>query len=151
MSASPPAHKDEANEDEREKWKDRKRNKDVFCHSPEIAPRLSLLLPHRGHSNSFLVVFSLRSPFFMTHLGQMVSIDFFTVPTITRKVLFVFVVLEHRRREVLHFHVTEHACAAWTSQQIVEAFANQDVPSICSEIETVSTAKKLVCESPHSR
>ena len=44
------------------------------------------------------------------------------------KVLFVFLVLEHRRREVLHFHVTEHACAAWTSQQIVEAFANQDAP-----------------------
>ena len=44
----------------------------------------------------------------MTHLGQMVSIDFFTVPTITMKVLFVLLVLEHRRREVLHFHVTEH-------------------------------------------
>ena len=58
----------------------------------------------------------------------MVSIDFFTVPTITRKVLFVFLVLEHRRRQVLHFNVTEHPCAAWTSQQIVEAFANQDAP-----------------------
>ena len=67
------------------------------------------------------------------------------------KVLFVFLVLEHRRREVLHFHVTEYPCAAWTSQQIVEAFANRMRPSICSEIETVSTAMKLVCESPHSR
>jgi putative transposase len=54
--------------------------------------------------------------------------DFFTVPTITMKVLFVFIVLEHRRREVLHFKVTEHLCAAWTSQQIVEAFANQNPP-----------------------
>ena len=44
------------------------------------------------------------------------------------KVLFVFLVLEHRRREVLHFNVIEHPCAAWTSQQIVEAFANQDAP-----------------------
>src|SRR5215472_6801006 len=59
--------------------------------------------------------------FLHNHLGQMVSSDFFTVPTITMKVLFVFLVLEHRRREVLHFHVTEHPCAAWTSQQIVEA------------------------------
>jgi len=58
----------------------------------------------------------------------MVSMDFFTVPTITMKVLFVFIVLEHRRREVLHFNVTEHPCAAWTSQQIVEAFANQNPP-----------------------
>ena len=56
----------------------------------------------------------------------MVSIDFFTVPTISMKVLFVFFVLEHRRREVLHFGVTDHPTAAWTSQQIVEAFADRD-------------------------
>jgi transposase InsO family protein len=66
--------------------------------------------------------------FLHNHLGQMVSIDFFTVPTIRMKVLFVFLVLEHRRREVLHFHVTEHPSAAWTSPQIVEAFANQNAP-----------------------
>ena len=58
----------------------------------------------------------------------MVSRDFFTVPPIPRKVWFVFLVLEHRRREVLHFQVTEHPCAAWTSPQIVEAFANQNAP-----------------------
>ena len=28
--------------------------------------------------------------------------------------------LEHRRREVLHFNVTEHPSAAWTSQQVVK-------------------------------
>ena len=66
--------------------------------------------------------------FLHNHVGQMVSMDFFTVPTITMKVLFVFLVLEHRRREVLHFNVTEHPSAAWTSQQIVEAFANQNAP-----------------------
>jgi hypothetical protein len=33
------------------------------------------------------------------------------------KVLFVFVVLEHRRRQVVHFNVTDHPTAAWTSQQ----------------------------------
>src|SRR5450432_3685973 len=62
------------------------------------------------------------------HVGQLVSIDFFTVPTVTVKVLFVFIVLEHRRREVLHFNVTEHPTAAWTAQQIVEAFADRDAP-----------------------
>jgi putative transposase len=66
--------------------------------------------------------------FLHNHLGQMVSIDFFTVHTITMKVLFVFIVLEHRRREVLHFNVTEHPTAAWTSQQIVEAFAEREAP-----------------------
>ena len=66
--------------------------------------------------------------FLHNHLGQMVSIDFFTVPTITMKVLFAFIVLEHGRRQVLHFNVTEHPTAAWTAQQIVEAFANCDTP-----------------------
>ena len=40
----------------------------------------------------------------------------------------MFLVLEHRRRDVLHFNVTEHPTAAWTSQQIVEAFADRDAP-----------------------
>jgi hypothetical protein len=44
------------------------------------------------------------------------------------KVLFVFIVLEHRRRQVPHFNVTEHPTAAWTSQQIVEAFLDRDTP-----------------------
>ena len=56
----------------------------------------------------------------------MVSIDFFTVPTISMKVLFVFLVLQHRRRQVLHFNITEHPTGAWTAQQIVEAFADRE-------------------------
>jgi len=66
--------------------------------------------------------------FLRNHIGQIVSIDFFTVPTVTMRVLFVFLVLEHRRRQVLHFNVTEHPTADWTSQQIVEAFADRDAP-----------------------
>jgi putative transposase len=65
--------------------------------------------------------------FLHNHIGQLVSIDFFTVPTVTMGVLFVFIVLEHRRREVLHFNVTENPTASWRSQQIVEAFADRDV------------------------
>jgi len=38
--------------------------------------------------------------FLHTHIGQMVSTDFFTVPTITMRVLFVFIVLEHDRRKL---------------------------------------------------
>jgi hypothetical protein len=64
--------------------------------------------------------------FLHNHLGQMASVDFFTVPTISLKVLFVFVVLEHRRREVLHFGVRAHPTAAWTAQQIVEAFGDRE-------------------------
>ncbi len=38
------------------------------------------------------------------------AIDFFTVPSATFHVLFVFIVLAHDRRRVLHFNVTEHPC-----------------------------------------
>jgi hypothetical protein len=41
--------------------------------------------------------------FLHNHLSQMVSIDFFTVPRLTLRVLFVFIVREHRRRQVLAF------------------------------------------------
>src|SRR4051812_49279012 len=64
--------------------------------------------------------------FLHNHIGQIVSTDFFTVPTITMKVLFVFIVLEHDRRKLLHFNVTEHPTGTWTAQQIVEAFADRD-------------------------
>jgi hypothetical protein len=37
------------------------------------------------------------------HVGEIVALDFFTVPTICLRVLFVFLVIEHRRRRVLHF------------------------------------------------
>ena len=69
----------------------------------------------------------------------MVSIDFFTVPTVTMRVLFVFIVLEHRRRQVLHFNVTEHPTAAWTSQQIVEAFAR----SGCAAVPDTRSGRRL--------
>ncbi len=54
--------------------------------------------------------------FLHNHVGQMVSIDFFSVPTITIKVLFVFILLEHARCKVLYFNVTEHPTEAWTAQ-----------------------------------
>ena len=56
------------------------------------------------------------------HMTNMVSMDFFTVPTATFRVLFVLVILSHSRREVLHFNVTASPSAEWTSQQVVEAF-----------------------------
>jgi hypothetical protein len=66
--------------------------------------------------------------FLDNHLDQLVSIDFFTVPTATFRVLFVLVVLAHRRRRVVHFNVTEHPTAAWTAQQILEAFPEDTAP-----------------------
>jgi putative transposase len=64
--------------------------------------------------------------FLKNHIGEIVAADFFTVPTVRMRVLFVFLVLGHGRRKVLHFAVTEHPTAEWAGQQVVEAFANRD-------------------------
>ena len=68
------------------------------------------------------------STFARNHRGQIVSVDFFTVPTIRLGIMFVFLILEHRRREVLHFNVTEHPTSAWVARQMVEAFADRETP-----------------------
>src|SRR4029077_2353225 len=56
------------------------------------------------------------------------AIDFFTVPTATFRVQFVFVVLSHERRRVLHFGVTEHPTQEWTMQQMRESFPGDEAP-----------------------
>ena len=66
--------------------------------------------------------------FLMNHLAQTAAIDFFTVPTATFRVLFVFVVLSHERRRVLHFGVTEHPTQEWTMQQMRESFPWEEAP-----------------------
>ena len=58
----------------------------------------------------------------------MVSVDFFTVPTIRFQVLYVFLVLAHDRRRILHFAVTAHPTAEWTAQQLREAFPWDSAP-----------------------
>jgi transposase InsO family protein len=66
--------------------------------------------------------------FLDNHVGDLVSMDFFTVPTATFRVLFVLVVLAHDRRRIFHFNVTDHPTADWTSQQLVEAFGDGNPP-----------------------
>jgi putative transposase len=67
--------------------------------------------------------------FLANHVRGLVALDFFTVPTARLRVLFVLVVLAHHRRHVLHFNVPEHPTAAWTAQQIVDAFPDDSAPS----------------------
>ena len=67
--------------------------------------------------------------FLRTHGADMISIDFFVVPTVTFEIFFVFLVLARDRRRVLHFNVTLNPSAQWTAQQIVEAFPYGDPPS----------------------
>ncbi len=66
--------------------------------------------------------------FLENHLTDLVSVDFFVVPTETFRVLYVFVVLMHHRRQVVHFNVTDSPTAAWKAQQIVDAFPDDSTP-----------------------
>jgi putative transposase len=66
--------------------------------------------------------------FLDNHVKEIVSIDFFAVPTAAFRVLFVLVVLAHNRRHVVHFNVTEHPTGVWTAQQIIEAFPEETPP-----------------------
>ena len=66
--------------------------------------------------------------FLTNHLAQTAAIDFFTVPTVTFRVLFVFVVLSHERRRVVHFGVTERPTQEWTMQQMREGFPWDQAP-----------------------
>ena len=60
--------------------------------------------------------------FLDNHVQDLASIDFFTVPTVSFRILFVFLVLKHDQRRIVHFNVTEYPTAQWTAQQLVEAF-----------------------------
>ena len=66
--------------------------------------------------------------FLDNHVNDLVSLDFFTLPTATFRVLFVFIVLRHDRRRIVHFNVTEHPSAEWTAQQRVNAFPWDTAP-----------------------
>jgi transposase InsO family protein len=66
--------------------------------------------------------------FLKNHMQVLVAMDFFVVPTVTFRVLFVLVLLAHERRRVLHFNITEHPTAQWTAQQVVDAFPWDEAP-----------------------
>jgi putative transposase len=90
----------------------------------EVAERtVSRLLPKRGSP-----VAAWRT-FLANHVRDLVSLDFFTIPTAGWRGRFVLVGLAHHRRRVVHFSVTEHPTAAWTAQQILDAFPDDSAPS----------------------
>jgi transposase InsO family protein len=66
--------------------------------------------------------------FLTNHVQQIAAADFFVVPTATCRLLFVLVILAHERRRVVHIAVTDHPTAAWTAQQLREAFPWDEAP-----------------------
>jgi putative transposase len=60
--------------------------------------------------------------FLQNHREVIAALDFFTVPTVTFRVLYGFFAIEHQRRKILHCNVTLHPTAEWIVQQLREAF-----------------------------
>ena len=89
-------------------------------------------------SQSTVAKYMLRRPappsqtwrtFLANHVEQIMAADFFVVPTVTYRLLFVLVILAHDRRRVVHVAVTEHPTSAWTAQQLRNAFPDDACPS----------------------
>lgn len=66
--------------------------------------------------------------FLRNHIDCFASMDFLVLPTATLRLLFVFIVLHHERRRIVHFGVTDHPTAAWIKQQVTEAFPWDTAP-----------------------
>lgn len=66
--------------------------------------------------------------FLNNHLASAASMDLFTVPTLTGRVLFVLVVLSHERPRIVHVNITAHPTAIWSAQQVVDAFPDDTAP-----------------------
>ena len=64
----------------------------------------------------------LWSAFLRHHREAIAAMNFFSVPTLTFRVLYCFFVIEHGRQRILHFNVTEHPTVPWMVQQLRQAF-----------------------------
>ena len=74
--------------------------------------------------------------------------DFFTVPTARFRVLYVFIVLSHDRRQAVHFNATEHPTAQWTAQQLVEAFPFDTAPRYLQRDRDATPVASFPLSSP---
>ena len=66
--------------------------------------------------------------FLRNHASEIAAMDFFTVPTVTFRVLYAFFAIHHESRRILHINVTEHPTSAWIAQQLREAFPFDTAP-----------------------
>jgi len=63
--------------------------------------------------------------FLKNHALAIVACDFFVAVIATFRLLYVFLVIEHRRRRLAHVGVTNHPTADWTLQQLREVVGDE--------------------------
>ena len=103
--------------------------------APRIVSELALLGHDVAEQTVSKYMVSTRKPpsqtwrtFLDNHVPDIAACDFFTIPTVTFRVLYVFIVLRHDRRQVVHFNVTTNPYAEWTAPQIINAFPYEEAP-----------------------
>ena len=104
--------------------------------SPQIVAELAKLGIH--HSDSTIRKYRPRNPrdsasqdwwtFIQNHVDGIAATDFFVVPTVSFRLLYVMVILRLDRRRIAHFNVTESPSSQWAAQQITEAFPFDSAP-----------------------
>jgi putative transposase len=107
----------------------------VLCGAPRLHAELLKLGIEVSQATVAKYILRHRKPpsqtwrtFLQNHIKQLVSVDFFVVPSVTFRILYVFLFLAHDRRRIVHFNVTEHPTAEWTAAQIVQAFPWDKAP-----------------------
>lgn len=96
-------------------WLSYRRSDD--CQAPDVAADG----PKRISSGNW-------TAFSNNHAAEIAAIDFFVVPTVAFRLLYVLLVLSPDRRRVVHFNVTCNPSAARTVQQITEALSFDSAP-----------------------
>jgi putative transposase len=66
--------------------------------------------------------------FLRNHITDIAAVDMFAVATATFRMLYTVIVLDHHRRRVIHFDVTQKPTQAWLARQITEAFPWDTAP-----------------------
>ncbi len=87
--------------------------------SPRTVRKYMPKEPSRGPRND-----QCWATFLRNHAGVILACDFFVVVTVTFRVLYVFVLLEHGTRRIMHMSVTSHPTAEWTLQQLRQAISS---------------------------
>jgi transposase InsO family protein len=77
--------------------------------------------PDRGKQQRWMT-------FLRNHREAITAMDFFVVPTVSFRLLYVWFVIDHERRRIIHFNVTTSPTALWVSQQLREAFPENSAP-----------------------
>jgi len=97
-----------------------------------------------------------RVTFLRNHRDVITAMDFLVVPTFHFKLLYVWFVIEHGQRRILHFNTTPHPTSAWTIQQLRETFPEEhshrflihDNDSIFSD-RVLDATKLIVLDERH--